>query len=185
MHKCLLHDSPHKQQGHGHSLKVSQTQKTSTETSHSRTGSPSPSYVISPLRTFFDRCSPLGHVYSQKTFYTHRSLPLPHPSVAQPIRAMLQCTRAGNKRRQRHSRLCCHLGLISRVRPHVCHYYSNSSRFHSAHIFTFEILPRQFYLHDRLRFSSLYFLCVLRILQPRPELQRIIDGCSVAGMKSA
>ena len=112
-------------------------------------------------------------------------LPLPHPSVAQPIRAMLQCTRAGNTRRQRHSRLCCHLGLISRVRPHVCHYHSNSSRFHSAHIFTFEILPCQFYLHYRLRFSSLYFLCVLRILQPRPELQRIIDGCSVAGMKSA
>ena len=63
MHKRLLHDSPHKQQGHGHSLKVSQTQKTSTETTHSRTGSPSPSYVISPPPTFFDRCSPLGHVY--------------------------------------------------------------------------------------------------------------------------
>ena len=61
MHKHLLHDSHHKQQGHGHSLKDSQTQKTSTETSHSRTGSPSPSYVVSPLRTFFDRCSPLPH----------------------------------------------------------------------------------------------------------------------------
>ena len=31
VHQHLLHDSPHKQQGHGHSPKVSQTQKTSTK----------------------------------------------------------------------------------------------------------------------------------------------------------
>ena len=163
MHKHLLHNSPHKQQGHSHSVKVSQTQKTSTETSHSHTGSPLPSYIISPLCTFFDHCSLLSHVYSQKTFYTHQSLLLPPPSVAQSIH-MLQCTHAGNTWRQRHSRLCCHLGLISCVCLHVCHYYSNSSCFHSVHIFTFKILPHQFYLHDWLCFPSMYFLCILHIL---------------------
>ena len=120
----------------------------------------------------------------RRILYVYRSLPLPQPSVAQPIRAITQYARAGNTRRWRHRRLHRRFGSISRVRAHVCHYYSSSARFHSAHIFTFEILPRQFYLHDRLRFPSLYFSRVLRILQPRPELQRIIDGCSVAGTKS-
>ena len=120
-----------------------------------------------------------------KSLSTRRSLPLFHPSVAQPVRAMLHYTRAGNTRRRSHRRLRRHLGSIPRVRAHVCHYYSSSARFHSAHIFTFEIVPRQLYLHDRPHFPSLYFSRVLRIFQPRPELQQIIDSCEAAVTKSA
>ena len=64
------------------------------------------------------------------------------------------------------------------VRYLVYVYYSSSARFHSAHIFPLKILPRQFYLHDQLRFPSLYFSRVLRIFQPGAEPQWIIDPCA-------
>jgi hypothetical protein len=52
---------------------------------------------------------------------------------------------------------------------------------HNAHMLAFDTLPRQLYLHSLLRFPSLYFSRVARILEDaavsRPEIQRIIDAC--------
>ena len=79
------------------------------------------------------------------------------------------------------------LGPISRVRAHVYCYLAPHA-FHSVHIFAFNMLPQQFYLHAQLRLPLLYFSCVSRMFQDaavsRPELQRIIDTCEAAGTDS-
>ncbi|KAN0127858.1 hypothetical protein V8E53_014305 [Lactarius tabidus] len=87
IHGRRLHDSPHKH-GHSHSPKVSQMQKNSAESSCSRTGSPvrSPSLsrVISPLRTLFDRFSPLSRDYSAKG-HSFPSIPSASPPLCRSI----------------------------------------------------------------------------------------------------
>ena len=71
----------------------------------------------------------------------------------------------------------------------ACVPFFGSARFHSAHIFAFDMFPRQLYLHVQLRLPSLYFSRVARIFQDaavsRPELQRIIDACEAAGTETA
>jgi hypothetical protein len=192
VHGRLLHDSPHKQQGHGHSPKVSQTQKNSAESSRSRTGSPvrspSPSRAISPLRTFFDRFSPLGRVYSREEPF----IPIDPFRFHTPL-SLNPFARCCGTRSQQPGE-----GDIEEAAPSsrsdisctcACVPLFGSARFHSAHIFTFDMLPRQFYLHAQLRLPSLYFSRVSRIFQDaavsRPELQRIIDACEAAGTDSA
>jgi hypothetical protein len=125
VHGRPLYDSPHKQ-GHGHSPKVSQTQKNIAESSNPRTRSPicspSPSHVISPLRTFFDRFSPLGHVYFAK-----RPSYLSLPSASMPICRSTHSRDAAVRARGKHvetgtwKRQCQHPSPTSRVRGHVFH----------------------------------------------------------------
>ena len=56
------------------------------------------------------------------------------------------------------------------------------------HIFAFDMLLQQFYLHVQPRLPSLYFSCILCIFQDvgvsRPELQWIIDACQAVGTDS-
>ncbi|KAF8256363.1 hypothetical protein EI94DRAFT_1711735, partial [Lactarius quietus] len=186
VHGRVLHDSSHKP-GHGHSRKASQTQKTSAESSHSGSParSPSPSRAISPLRTFFDRFSPLGRVYSREEpfipidpFRFHSSLSLnPFARCCGPRAQHVDIEEATPSS---HSDISCTCACVPLF---------GSARFHSAHIFAFDMLPRQFYLHAQLRLPSLYFSRVSRIFQDaavsRPELQRIIDACEAAGTETA
>lgn len=192
VHGRLLNDSPHKQ-GHGHSRKVSQSQKNSVESqtqSRSRSGSParspSPSRAISsPLRTFLDRFSPLGRVYSREDpfipidpFRFHTSLSLNPFARCCGARAQPEDLEESTPTSQTDLSCTCQ-----------CVPLFGSARFHSAHILALDILPRQFYLHAQLRLPSLYFSRVSRIFQDaavsRPELQRIIDACETAGSENA
>ena len=178
----LHHDLPHEQ--HGHSPKVSQMQKNSAETSRSCTGSPvcSPSHwrVISPLRTFFDRFSPLGRVYSCEEQFIPTdpfrfNTPLSFNPFARCCSSRAQQTHgdgdieAAPSSQSDISCTCACVPIFS------------SARFHSVHIFAFDILPRQFYLHAQPRLPLLYLSRVLRIFQDvavsRRELRRIIDAC--------
>ncbi|KAH9167607.1 hypothetical protein EDB89DRAFT_2074727 [Lactarius sanguifluus] len=165
VHGHRLHDSPHGQ-GHGHSRKASQSQKNSAESpTQSRSRSPSPSRAVSPLRTFLDRFSPLGRVYSREEpfmpidpFQFHFSLSL---------NLFARCFGA-------------------RARPGDVEEGTAASQTDVS--FAFDMFPRQLYLHTQLRLPSLYFSRVARIFQDaavsRPELQRIIDACEAAGSET-
>ncbi|KAI9455783.1 hypothetical protein BJY52DRAFT_1278584 [Lactarius psammicola] len=175
VHGRLLHDSPHKQ-GHGHSRKVSQSQKNSAESrtpSHSRSGSParshSPSRAISPLRTFLERFSPLGRVYSREEpfipidpFQFHASLSL-NPFA-----------RCFGARAQP--------GDIEEATPGV------PVRRLIAHIIAFDMLPRQLYLHSQLRLPRCTFRASRVYSRTRlyrdPNSSGIIDACEAAGTET-
>ena len=89
-----------------HSPSFSQMKKNDAETSHSRTGSPvrspSPSHIISSRRTFFDRFSTIGRVYSREEPF----LPIDPFRISTPLslNPFAQCCGAhvANTRRRRH-----------------------------------------------------------------------------------
>ncbi|KAN0131265.1 hypothetical protein V8E53_010969, partial [Lactarius tabidus] len=184
-------DSPHKQQGYRHSPKVSQTQKNSAKSSHSCTGSSVlslfPSRAISPLRTFFDRFSRLGRVYSREEpfipidpfrFHTSLSLnPIARYCEPRPQHRVGDIEEGAPLSQSDISCTCACVPLFG------------SAHFHNVHIFTFDMLTRQFYLHAQLCLPLFYFSRVLRISQDaavsRPELQRIIDACEAVGTDDA
>ncbi|KAH9007697.1 hypothetical protein EDB83DRAFT_700068 [Lactarius deliciosus] len=184
VHGHRLHDSPQRQ-GHGHSRKASQSQKNSAESpTQSRSRSPSPSRAVSPLRTFLDRFSPLGRVYSREEpfipidpFQFHFSLSFKLFARCFGARAQPGDVEEGTPASQTDVSCTC-----------PCVPFFGSARFHSVHIVAFDMLPRQLYLHTQLRLPSLYFSRVARIIQDaavsRPELQRIIDTCEAAGSET-
>ncbi|KAH9027954.1 hypothetical protein EDB85DRAFT_2074698 [Lactarius pseudohatsudake] len=177
VHGHRLHDSPQRQ-GHGHSRKASQSQKNSAESpTQSRSRSPSPSRAISPLRTFLDRFSPLGRVYSREEPFMPIDPFQFHFSLSLHLFARCFGAQEGTPASQTDVSCTC-----------PCVPFFGSARFHSVHIVAFDMLPRQMYLHTQLRLPSLYFSRVARIFQDaavsRPELQRIIDACEAAGSET-
>jgi hypothetical protein len=177
-------------EGHGHSRKTSQARKESPDSQAlSRAGSParspSPSRAVSPLRTFFGRFSPLGRVYSREEPF----IPLDPFRLNAPLSFNPFAWCFGARRQPADVEAMVPGSLADTSCTCACVPFFGSARFHNAHIFAFDTLPRQLYLHSQLRLPSLYFSRVARIFEDaavsRPEIQRIIDACESVGTESA